>query len=124
MKKGVSANPGGRRKTKLFHTALLQQIKEAGDDMKRLRKIAEQLLQLAEAGDLNAIKEVADRLDGKVPAENTLNVNTEMRPLAEMNGTELLERTADALERIDRIAERIKGEGKGANGSADVRQLN
>jgi hypothetical protein len=39
----------------------------AGEDRPRLRKIAEALLCKAEEGDLQAIKELADRVDGKVP---------------------------------------------------------
>lgn len=38
----------------------------AQDDGKRLRKIAEALLTKASEGDVTAIKEFADRVDGKV----------------------------------------------------------
>lgn len=41
------------------------EISAAGDNHKRLRRIARKLLEAAEGGDLSAIKEVADRLDGK-----------------------------------------------------------
>jgi hypothetical protein len=37
------------------------------DPRKRLRKIAEKLIDLAEGGDVSAIKEIIDRVDGKVP---------------------------------------------------------
>lgn len=43
------------------------QIAAAGEDYGRLRRIADALLNQAETGDVQAIKEVADRLDGKVP---------------------------------------------------------
>ena len=36
-------------------------------DGARLRKIAEKMLDMAEAGDMGAIKELGDRIDGKVP---------------------------------------------------------
>lgn len=67
--KGQSGNPGGKRKDKLFHEALVMQLKEIEDSDKRgLRRIASQLIKKAEDGDIQAIKEVADRLDGK-PAQ-------------------------------------------------------
>ena len=37
----------------------------AGSDPRHLRAIARKLIEMAEGGDLQAIKEVADRLDGK-----------------------------------------------------------
>jgi hypothetical protein len=37
----------------------------AGNDPRRLRAIARKLIEMAESGDLQAIKEVGDRLDGK-----------------------------------------------------------
>jgi hypothetical protein len=43
------------------------EVLAAGDDHKALRRIARKLLEQAYAGDIAAIKEVADRLDGKVP---------------------------------------------------------
>jgi hypothetical protein len=60
-------NPGGRPKEKPFRDALNMEIKDAGDDHKALRRIARALLQNAYEGKMDAIKEVADRLDGKVP---------------------------------------------------------
>jgi hypothetical protein len=62
---GQSGNPGGRPKTKLFRIALEAEIEKAGDDGPSLRKIARSLLDKAASGDMQAIKEVADRLDGK-----------------------------------------------------------
>ena len=43
------------------------QIAAAGEDHKKLRAIADKLLAMAESGDIQAIKEIADRMDGKVP---------------------------------------------------------
>ena len=45
-------------------------------DGERLRRIAEKLLDAAEAGDLQAIKELGDRLDGK-PAQSVAVGNEE-----------------------------------------------
>jgi hypothetical protein len=47
----------------------------AQGDPNRLRNIAEKLLDLATAGDLQAIREVADRLDGK--AAQTIHATVE-----------------------------------------------
>jgi hypothetical protein len=41
------------------------ELAKKGDDLKGLRKIASALLTLAEEGEISAIKEIADRLDGK-----------------------------------------------------------
>jgi hypothetical protein len=65
--KGQSGNPSGRPKARPFRDALNMQIAEAGEDHKALRRIALALLDKAASGDVQAIKEVADRLDGKVP---------------------------------------------------------
>lgn len=70
--KGKSGNPGGRHKDKPFADALRMEIAAAGDDNKRLRKIAAALLNKAETGDIQAIAQIADRLDGKPAQESTV----------------------------------------------------
>jgi hypothetical protein len=67
---GQSGNPGGRVKDKPFRDALMLAIKEAEakeSHPRALRRVAERLLDEAAAGNVQAIKEIADRLDGKVP---------------------------------------------------------
>jgi hypothetical protein len=64
--KGQSGNPGGRPKDKPFADALRMELMAAGADHRALRKIARALIAKAEDGDLPAIREIADRLDGKV----------------------------------------------------------
>lgn len=56
-------------KEKSFANMLNIAIKEAveGSDKTKLRAVADALVDKAIAGDVAAIKEVADRLDGKVP---------------------------------------------------------
>lgn len=67
---GQSGNPGGRPKTKPFRDALLIEAKAAENGQAcealpgSLRWNARKLL---EQGDVPAIREIADRLDGKVP---------------------------------------------------------
>jgi len=67
---GKSGNPGGRPKSKPFREAILMEAlaAERGEPCEAkpgsLRWNARQLL---EKGDVPAIREIADRLDGKVP---------------------------------------------------------
>lgn len=63
---GNKAAVGGR-KDKPFRDALRLEIAAAGEDQRALRQVARALLDRASDGEINAIKELADRLDGKVP---------------------------------------------------------
>lgn len=56
-------------KEKSFANMLNIAIKEAveGTDKTKLRAVADALVDKAMSGDVQAIKEVADRIDGKVP---------------------------------------------------------
>lgn len=67
--KGQSGNPGGRPKrgttmTELLHTRL--DLKD-GDLLTHKARIAQRLIELAEEGNVPAIKEILDRTEGKVP---------------------------------------------------------
>lgn len=65
---------------KLFHAALQRAIKQ--DDGQRIREAAEKLLDLAAAGEAWALRELADRLDGKAHQSTSVNVNrTDARQL-------------------------------------------
>lgn len=57
---------GSPNKDKPFRDALRIAIAAADDNPRQLRKLAEKLYDKAEEGDVQAIREVADRLDGKV----------------------------------------------------------
>lgn len=63
------ANPTsrGQQRDKPFRDALRMELAAAGDDHKLLRAVAVALIGKATDGDVPAIKEIADRLDGKVP---------------------------------------------------------
>jgi ribosomal protein L17 len=63
------ANPTsrGQQRDKPFRDALRLAIANAEGNTRSLRRVAEQLVDKAMGGDVQAIKEVADRLDGKVP---------------------------------------------------------
>ena len=56
----------GRRQEKPFRDALRMELAAVGDDSKALRMIAAKLIEKAAEGDMQAIKELADRTDGKV----------------------------------------------------------
>ena len=60
---------GRPAKERSFANMLNIAIKEAveGSDKTKLRAVADALVDKAMAGDVAAIKEVADRIDGKVP---------------------------------------------------------
>lgn len=77
---------GSQNKDKPFRDALRMEIAEAAEDRRDLRRIARKLLSKAEEGDVQAIREVADRLDGKVPQavigdseSDPINVISEIR---------------------------------------------
>lgn len=59
---------GAQNKDKPFRDALRMELSAAGEDHKALRGIARKLIAQAEGGDMQAIKEIADRMDGK-PAQ-------------------------------------------------------
>lgn len=58
----------GRKAEKPFRDALRMELAAIGEDHKALRAIARKLIEAAMTeGKLDAIKELADRTDGKVP---------------------------------------------------------
>lgn len=56
-------NQNAKKENRRWAEAINRAI--AQDDGKRLREAAEKLLTLAAAGDISALKELGDRLDGK-----------------------------------------------------------
>ncbi len=71
----MAGNENSGRREKPFLNALMLELKAAGSDMPRLRSIAKQLIEKADTGDMQAIKEFADRLDGK-PAQAIMDDET------------------------------------------------
>lgn len=67
FKPGQSGNPSGRPKSKPFKEALLRALQAAGGDRPKLDFVAAALFAKACEGDVSAIRELADRIDGKVP---------------------------------------------------------
>ena len=77
------ANPRGQQREKPFRDALRMEVAAAGDDSRKLRAIARKLLEVAESGDIQAIREVGDRLDGKPAQEANVTVHRESRDMSD-----------------------------------------
>ena len=75
---GQSGNPSGKAPRKIWIAALNRAI--AQDDGVRLRQAAEKLLDLAVGGDVPALRELGDRLDGK-PAQSVTIAGDAEQPL-------------------------------------------
>jgi len=56
------------------------ELAAAGEDMKKLREIARVHIARCEAGDMQAIKELADRLDGR-PAQSLEHSGPDRNPI-------------------------------------------
>ena len=61
-----SGNTNSSKENRLWANTIRRAI--AQSDPERLRRIAEKLLTMAEDGDMQAMKEIGDRIDGK-PAQ-------------------------------------------------------
>jgi|SRR5215213_9738562 len=79
---GEVRNPAGRPRqvaTKLLREMSATQVEGAGDGQTRLSRIVDQLLSKAEGGDLDAIKIVLDRLEGRPRQSVSLDVGERER---------------------------------------------
>lgn len=96
--KGVSGNPGGRPKKLPITDVLREELEKRGKhNVMASRSIARKLIDLALAGNIEAIHLIADRAEGKVP-QRVENTGANGGPIAYD-----IPDTRDALER--RIAE-------------------
>jgi hypothetical protein len=77
---GISGNPDGTKREAKFAAAVNRAI--AQDDGQRLRACAEKLLDLAAEGEAWAVKELADRLDGRPAQALTVAGEPDAAPIA------------------------------------------
>jgi hypothetical protein len=75
--KGVSGNPTGQSRFKMLSDAIKMELLA---DPKRARKIADNLLTLAEEGNMQAVALVMDRLEGR--AVQSIEVNSTVTNLS------------------------------------------
>ncbi len=95
---GVKGRSGTNKgKDKPFAEALRMEIAAAGDNHKRLRRIANALLEKAETGDIQAIAQVADRLDGRPAQEATVTID-DKRDATDWTREELVSFIRDAAD--------------------------
>lgn len=84
---GKSGNPGGKAKEKLCFDALMIELKEAQaidpSAPRTMRSIARKLIAMADEGDIQAIKEVFNRIDG-MPVQIVENLNENVNYVALM----------------------------------------
>lgn len=65
---GATNHKGGRKSDKLWRDALIVAAKRSDTDGRvYLAKIAEKCVEAAIGGDISAMKEIGDRIDGKAP---------------------------------------------------------
>ena len=73
-KPGQSGNPNGRPRTRVFTRALRKALREKTDDDKtKLQELAIRTVEFALGGSAPHLREVADRIEGKVPDEVIVN---------------------------------------------------
>jgi hypothetical protein len=78
QKKAAEANKGNKNSSKenRLWGKIIRKL-AVQEDHKRLHEIANALYDKAKEGDVSAIKELGDRLDGKVVQENQVSGNSE-----------------------------------------------
>ena len=75
----------GHKSDKLWRDAIMLAVNDKdGAGRKNLRILAEKTVELAKAGDMQAIKEIGDRLDGK-PAQAVQHSDGDGNPLPPFN---------------------------------------
>src|SRR5215831_9121196 len=78
-------NPRGQQRDKTYREALRLELADMseGVDLKKLRQIARAHIEKAAAGDMQAIKELADRLDGR-PAQMLEHSGPDREPITKV----------------------------------------
>src|SRR6266542_5499414 len=78
-------NPRGQQRDKIYREALRLELADMseGVDLKKLRQIARAHIEKAASGDMQAIKELADRLDGR-PAQILEHSGPDSNPITKI----------------------------------------
>ena len=81
----VPRNPRGQQRDKIYREALRLELADMseGVDLKKLRQIARAHIEKAASGDMQAIRELADRLDGK-PAQILEHSGLDSEPITKV----------------------------------------
>jgi len=83
------AKRADHKRPKIFTAALIAALKKTdSEDVEAIQRIADKLVALAAAGDVSAIKEVADRCEGKPPQFSTGDAD-EFRRAMDLSDDEL-----------------------------------
>jgi hypothetical protein len=98
----LSRPPRGQQRDKPYREALRMELAAAGEDMKKLREIAKVHIARCEAGDMQAIKELADRLDGR-PAQILEHNPADSEPITKV---------VNEIVHVTRTPEEIAAEGE------------
>jgi hypothetical protein len=104
--KGVSGNPGGRPKKRLISDELERLLQQEAPDASGktcAAALAEVLLQQALKGDLRAIAEVANRVEGKPLQAVDLDVNSP-EDIETLTDEELEKRIAELQDKLGFVA--------------------
>ena len=114
----VPRNPRGQQRDKIYREALRLELADMseGVDLKKLRQIARAHIEKAANGDLQAIKELADRLDGR-PAQILEHSGPDNNPITKIV-REIVHTYQDPEMR--EIMEQRNGKGDGQNGNGSL----
>jgi hypothetical protein len=93
FKPGQSGNPSGRPKSRPFKDAIDRIIKS--ENPEALEAAARALFNEAKGGNIQAIKELADRMDGKVP-QALIGGDENDAPIKMINRVEIVAASGDS----------------------------
>lgn len=87
-------NNNSNKDNRLWRNTIQRAIKQGDPD--RLRRIAEKLLDKAEEGDLGALKELGDRIDGKTTQQvDNISSDGSMTPASFPTSIEIIAKQSD-----------------------------
>jgi len=95
FKKGISGNPGGKAKHKIYTDALrveVNRIDPKNPNRRKINALAEKLVSCALAGEGWAFKEIGDRLEGKPmqPVDVSTDEKTDIEQFTDAELTAIL----------------------------------